>query len=234
MYSSLGSALSSYLGNTIHRGLPGSRARAMLSSDGLTCAMSPLRVSRHTGPMQASGAKPRINSIESFLRLIGRATGMRSRFEGTISASSSESRRQPRLASAAVNVLLPDPGGAGKHHRTAAALYDCCMEHQETVAVIGDAPVEPPFEHRVGLVQGQRLEGTSTVEQEIDLRAEPATDDGPGGQFHMKIAKPGLVDRIRGIQELQRARDARERGTYARDERSNVDRYATTREPRSE
>ena len=54
-----------------------------------------------------------MTSIEAFFRLIGRGTGSSSPVAGSTTANSSLSSRQPVSASAAHNVLLPEPEGAG-------------------------------------------------------------------------------------------------------------------------
>src|SRR6185437_5148597 len=102
-----------YRGKTIQRGRAGRSIASMLDTGGFTRTIVPFVDPSVGAPITASGAKRRITSIDSFLRLIGRASGRMSPASGRTRASSSVRRRQPRKLSPAQSVLLPLPGGAG-------------------------------------------------------------------------------------------------------------------------
>ena len=75
---------------------------------------APFMVSCVTALNSALGSNAWITASDWFFRLTGRASGVIETPPGEIKVSSSDSRRQPRLISAAHSVLLPDPEGAGR------------------------------------------------------------------------------------------------------------------------
>lgn len=112
--ASCAAAPAMYFGNTIWVARAVTPALATLAAGARMWAMVPLVVPWTSGPNNASGAKLRSTPIEAFLRLTGRGSGTRARSCGRTRVSSSDSRRQPRLARAPHRVLLPEPGGAGR------------------------------------------------------------------------------------------------------------------------
>ena len=97
------------LGNRMAAGVAGSCIAAMALASGTKWRISPLGVSRNSGPNWALGSIASITAIDSFLRLTGRAKGWAMPLVGSIKANSSPMKRQPFAISSADSVDLPEP-----------------------------------------------------------------------------------------------------------------------------
>lgn len=63
------------------------------------------------------------------------------------------------------------------------------MDDQILVTVIGDAPVETPFEHGKSLIRRQGMKRGRVVEKEMHLRLVPAAQIARPIYAHMKVGE---------------------------------------------
>ena len=68
-------------------------------------------------------------------------------------------------------------------------LDDGGVEDQILVAVRRNTPVEPPLEHREGLVEGQRRKRQITIDEKMGLRLQPPADIAGPAHSYVEIGK---------------------------------------------
>ena len=78
-----------------------------------------------------------MTSIDSFFNAMGFRTARKVPDSGSNAPNSSDSRRQPRCARAAVSVLFPDPGSAGSTKAKPSPLHHTGVQQQQVVQAAG-------------------------------------------------------------------------------------------------